>query len=113
MNLILNESELFEEWKRDIRTMAGRIIKMREELHRQLTEELKTPGDWGHIVRQIGMFSFTGLDSGQSATMTEKWHIYLTANGRISMAGLNSGNVAYVGRCIDEVVRGTRVVSSL
>lgn len=113
MNLILNESELFEEWKRDIRTMAGRIIKMREELHRQLTEELKTPGDWGHIVRQIGMFSFTGLDSEQSAAMTEKWHIYLTANGRISMAGLNSGNVAYVGRCIDEVVRGTRVVSSL
>ena len=54
--LILNNAELFEEWKRDIRTMAGRIIEMRKELHRLLTEELKTTGNWDHIVNQIGMF---------------------------------------------------------
>ena len=36
--------------------MAGRIIAMRKELHRLLTEELKTPGNWDHIVNQIGMF---------------------------------------------------------
>ena len=56
MALILNNAELFEEWKRDIKTMAERIIAMRKELHRLLTEELKTPGNWDHIVRQIGMF---------------------------------------------------------
>ena len=56
MSLILNNNELFEEWKRDIRTMAGRIIDMRKELFRLLTEELKTPGKWNHIVDQIGMF---------------------------------------------------------
>jgi aspartate aminotransferase len=54
--LILNNSELFEEWKADIETMAGRIIEMRKELYRLLTEELKTPGNWDHIVNQIGMF---------------------------------------------------------
>jgi len=54
--LILNDPALFEEWKRDIKTMAGRIISMRKELHRLLTEELKTPGNWDHIVNQIGMF---------------------------------------------------------
>ena len=52
----MNNSELFEEWKRDIKTMAGRIIEMRRELYRLLTEELKTPGEWKHIVDQIGMF---------------------------------------------------------
>ncbi|KAG6896348.1 hypothetical protein C0992_008844 [Termitomyces sp. T32_za158] len=56
VSLILNDAELFEEWKADVKTMAGRIIKMRAELHRLLTEELKTPGSWEHIVQQIGMF---------------------------------------------------------
>lgn len=32
---------------------------MRERLY-DLLVELKTPGEWGHIKSQIGMFSFTG-----------------------------------------------------
>lgn len=57
VTLILNDATLFEEWKQDIRTMANRVIAMRKELHRLLTGELKTPGNWDHIVNQIGMFS--------------------------------------------------------
>lgn len=56
MSLILNDETLFGEWKQDIQTMAGRIITMRKELYKLLTEELKTPGNWDHIVNQIGMF---------------------------------------------------------
>ena len=56
--MILNDKTLFDEWKRDIQTMAGRIIEMRKELFRLLTEELKTPGNWDHIVNQIGMFRY-------------------------------------------------------
>ena len=56
VSLILNTPELFDEWKRDIRTMAGRIIEMREQLYKLLTEEFKTPGNWDHIINQIGMF---------------------------------------------------------
>lgn len=56
MSLILNNPELFEEWRRDIRTMAERIITMRHELYRLLTQELHTPGNWDHIINQIGMF---------------------------------------------------------
>lgn len=54
--LILNIPELFEQWKEDIKIMAGRIIEMRKELYRLLTEEFKTPGTWNHILDQIGMF---------------------------------------------------------
>lgn len=106
VTLILTNQELFEEWKRDIKTMSGRIIDMRKELHRLLTEELKTPGNWDHIVNQIGMFSFTGLNPAQSQAMLEKAHIYLTGNGRISMAGLNRKNIDYVAAALDGVVRG-------
>ncbi|TFK76551.1 aspartate aminotransferase [Pluteus cervinus] len=104
--LILNNGELFEAWKADVRTMAGRIIEMRKELRRLLTDELHTPGNWNHIVEQIGMFSFTGLNAAQSKTMVEKAHIYMTGNGRISMAGLNRQNVGYVAASLDAVVRG-------
>jgi len=106
VSLILNDPDLFEEWKRDIKTMAGRIIEMRKELFRLLTEELRTPGNWDHIVRQIGMFSFTGINQDQSKALTEKAHVYLTLNGRISMAGLNSKNIRYFAVSLDKAVRG-------
>ncbi|KAF9246207.1 aspartate amino-transferase [Melanogaster broomeanus] len=106
MSLILNSSELFEDWNNDIKTMAHRIIAMRKELYRLLTEELKTPGSWEHITRQIGMFSFTGINTDQSQALVEKAHIYLTANGRISMAGLNTHNIEYFAKNLDKAVRG-------
>lgn len=56
VSLILNDPELFAQWKEDIKTMANRIIEMRKELYRLLTEEFKTPGTWDHITAQIGMF---------------------------------------------------------
>jgi len=103
--------------------MAGRIISMRKELYKLLTEELKTPGNWDHIINQIGMFrcvisppfstsiadespSFTGIKPEQSKRMTEEFHIYLTQNGRISMAGLNTHNVRTFAEALDKVVRG-------
>ena len=61
MSLILNDATLFGEWKEDIKTMSGRIIQMRKELHRLLTEELHTPGNWDHIVNQIGMFRYSSF----------------------------------------------------
>ncbi|KAG8883842.1 Aspartate aminotransferase, cytoplasmic [Tulasnella sp. 332] len=104
IGLILNDPVLFDEWKVDIKVMAHRIIDMRYQLHAKLTNELKTPGNWDHIIKQIGMFSFTGLNPTQVKAVVEKAHIYMTGNGRISMAGLNSGNIAYVAESIDKAM---------
>ncbi|KAG6878686.1 hypothetical protein C0993_011501 [Termitomyces sp. T159_Od127] len=112
VSLILNDAALFEEWKADVKTMAGRIIEMRAELHRLLTEELKTPGSWEHIVKQIGMFSFTGINAEQSRRLVEEEHIYLTANGRISMAGLNSRNISVVHYVIEAVMSETKAMQT-
>ncbi|CAI4213024.1 unnamed protein product [Parascedosporium putredinis] len=68
-------------------------------------EELGTPGTWNHITDQIGMFSFTGLSQAQALQIRQESHVYMTGNGRISMAGLNSRNVEYVAKAIDKVVR--------
>ncbi|BFZ53733.1 Aspartate aminotransferase, cytoplasmic [Savitreella phatthalungensis] len=104
-SLVLNDADLFAQWQRELKGMADRIIDMRRELHRHLTSTLSTPGSWEHIITQIGMFSFTGLSAAQVDVLTKKYHIYLTKNGRISMAGLNTSNVEYVARAIDDAVR--------
>lgn len=50
--------------------------------------------------------SFTGISAEQSKILTESAHVYLTTNGRISMAGLNSQNIRYFAESLDKVVRG-------
>jgi aspartate aminotransferase len=103
-SIVLNDPALFAEWQENLRTMSGRIIDMRKKLRGKL-EELGTPGQWNHITDQIGMFSFTGLSEAQVLKLRSDYHIYMTKNGRISMAGLNSRNVDYVATAVDRVVR--------
>ncbi|EJD51900.1 hypothetical protein AURDEDRAFT_111475 [Auricularia subglabra TFB-10046 SS5] len=103
---ILGSPELYSQWEGEVKGMAERIISMREHLYNSLTNELKTPGEWGHIKSQIGMFSFTGLSPAQTKALAEKAHVYMTADGRISMAGLNTGNIGYFAESVDKAVRG-------
>lgn len=65
---------------------------------------LKVKGNWTHIISQIGMFSYTGLNVLQCETLIKDHHIYLLKNGRISMAGINSKNVKRFSQAIAEVV---------
>lgn len=60
-NAILSDKELYSEWETEVKGMADRIIGMREKLYNSLTHDLKTPGEWGHIKSQIGMFRYMRL----------------------------------------------------
>lgn len=44
----------------------------------------------------------------QCQHMMDKHHVYLTKNGRISMAGLNSGNVDAVADAIHDAVTNVK-----
>merc|ERR1712151_567483 len=101
---VLSDETLYQEWKDELRAMSVRIQDMRKALFDELAA-LGTPGSWTHITSQIGMFSFTGLTKEQSTAMVDKHHVYMLANGRISMAGVTSGNVKYMAQAIDDVVR--------
>ncbi|KAJ6278440.1 pyridoxal phosphate-dependent transferase [Bipolaris maydis] len=104
---VLNDPTLFAEWEENLRTMSGRIKEMRKQLRSKL-EQMGTPGTWNHITDQIGMFSFTGLTEKQVLKIREDSHVYMTKNGRISMAGLNSHNIDYFAKAVDKVVRETQ-----
>ena len=106
-NTVLQDDALFKEWEANLRTMSGRIIDMRTALRKKLEDLNDKPGSWKHITEQIGMFSFTGLTEKQVLKLREDAHVYMTKNGRISMAGLNTGNVEYVAEAVDKVVRET------
>nr|XP_033799331.1 aspartate aminotransferase, cytoplasmic [Geotrypetes seraphini] len=99
----LTSSDLFVEWKSNVKTMADRVLLMRSELRSRL-EKLGTPGTWNHITDQIGMFSYTGLNSKQVEYLIKEKHIYLMASGRINMCGLTTKNLDYVAESIHEAV---------
>jgi len=101
---VLSSPELYQEWRDELLDMSMRIQDMRKVLFDELTR-LETPGTWEHVTDQIGMFSFTGLSPEQAKQMVEKHHIYMLGNGRVSMAGVTSGNVKYIAAAIDDVVR--------
>ncbi|KAJ3329636.1 Aspartate aminotransferase, cytoplasmic, partial [Blyttiomyces sp. JEL0837] len=99
---VLNNPELNAEWQSNLRQMADRIILMREKVVEHLTR-LKTPGTWSHFKTQIGMFSYTGLSLEQVRLIRSKFHVYMTDSGRVSMAGLNLGNVERFAEAVDFV----------
>jgi len=100
---ILNNENLYSLFEEDLKKMSNRIIEMRKRLFDSLIK-LNTPGNWDHILNQIGMFTFTGLNPNQVERMVNHFHIYMISNGRISMAGLNESNVDYVASSIFDCV---------
>jgi len=102
---VLSTPALKQQWLAELQLMSDRIVMMRTSL-RKAIEANGTPGTWNHCTDQIGMFTYTGLPPAQVERMVNEFHIYMTGDGRISVAGLNPGNVQYVADCIDKVVRG-------
>ncbi|KMZ73817.1 Aspartate transaminase [Zostera marina] len=103
---ILNDREMYHDWTVELKAMADRIISMRKQLYDAMCAK-GTPGDWSHIIKQIGMFTFTGLNPEQVAFMTSEYHVYMTSDGRISMAGLSSSKVTHLSDAMHAAV--TRV----
>jgi len=51
------------------------------------------------------MFCYSGLTPEQVGKMRDEYHIYMTKDGRISMAGVNSSNVEYIAKAIVDVTK--------
>mmetsp|Transcript_26026 Transcript_26026/g.25250 ORF Transcript_26026/g.25250 Transcript_26026/m.25250 type:complete len:89 (-) Transcript_26026:35-301(-) len=84
--------------------MSGRMQQMRTGIVQKLKER-GNPHNWKHVTDQIGMFAFTGLNKEMVDELRTKQAIYMTADGRISIAGLNSGNLDYVADAFHAVTK--------
>merc|ERR1712018_319880 len=101
---ILSNADLRTEWLGDVKGMADRIISMRSRLKEGLKREGSTH-NWEHITDQIGMFCFTGMKPEQVEQISSKHSVYLTKDGRISIAGISSTNVDYLAHAIHDVTK--------
>lgn len=102
---ILGSKSLNTLWLSEVKKMAGRIITMRSELRNHLEYTYKSAHQWQHITNQIGMFCYTGLSATNVERLKSDFSVYLTKDGRISIAGISSGNVEYLAKAIHEVTK--------
>ncbi len=100
---VLNSPELRALWEAELATMRNRIKLMRAMLVERLHERLPE-SDFRYMLRQRGMFSYTGLTKAQVQRLREEFSIYAIDTGRICVAALNSRNVDDVAAAIAAVV---------
>jgi len=103
---ILLDEKLKTQYYEECASMAKRIQAMRTKLVDTLVKVTGSKHDWSHITRQIGMFALTGLTPEMCRQLTDEYAIFLTTNGRISIAGLNDSNIQYVAEAIHSVTDG-------
>lgn len=108
VDLILSDEELTNEWKSEVLSMANRLKNLRIDIVKKL-KELGSTHDWSHITNQVGMFAFTGLTAEMVGEVREKYSIYMPPDGRISVAGVNSGNIDHVCKAFHEVSHGKQI----
>ena len=103
---VLNDADLTAQWEAELKEMRERIIKMRQILNEKLSQALPAH-DFSYLVKQQGMFSYTGLTAEQVDILKDKYGIYLVRSGRMCAAGLNLNNIDYVAESIAEVIKAT------
>lgn len=101
VELILNDPELYSEWKQDLDVIVGRLNTVRQELYDRLD---KTNFNWDHLLKQRGMFVYTGLSTEQVLKLRLDYSIYCTDDGRFSISGINDANVEYLANAINKVI---------
>ena len=102
--MTLTTPELRALWEKELGQMRDRIKVMRKALVDGI--QSRAPGsDFGFVLRQRGMFSYSGLTQAQVLRLREEYSIYAIETGRICVAALNSRNVDYAADAIARVLR--------
>ena len=100
---VLASTELRALWEQELGAMRARIRDMRQQLVEQIQSRV-AGRDFSFIVRQRGMFSYSGLTKEQVARLCQDHSIYAIDSGRICVAALNSRNIGYVADAIAQVI---------
>ncbi|MBX7254830.1 MAG: aspartate/tyrosine/aromatic aminotransferase [Candidatus Hydrogenedentes bacterium] len=100
---ILNDPDLRAEWEGEVKAMRERIHGMRV----LFVDTLKAKGvkeDFSFLIRQKGMFSFSGLTKAHVDKLKEKYGIYIVGSGRINVAGMTPDNMDQLCTAIADVL---------
>lgn len=101
---VLSDPTLRSQWEEELAGMRERIRSMRT----GLVDRLQARGvaeDFSFVVRQRGMFSYTGLSAAAVEKLQAEHGIYAVSTGRICLAALNTRNLDYVADAIAAVIK--------
>lgn len=100
---VLGDEALKASWLAEVEAMRKRILSMRQTLVNALKEAV--PGhNFDYLLKQRGMFSYTGLSAAQVDRLRDEFGVYLISSGRMCVAGLNAGNVQRVAQAFAAVM---------
>ena len=86
--------------------MAKRMTDIRFALRDRLTAKTSSnPDRWEYLTVQRGMFGYTDFSPEMIDILREEYHIYMTSDGRISIAGINYDNIDYLVDSITECLQ--------
>ena len=105
VSAVLNDPKLRQLWEDELAMMRERIRAMRI----GLVERLKQRGltqDFSFVIRQRGMFSYSGMNPQQVERLRNEFGIYAIGTGRICLAALNSKNIDAVADAMAAVIKG-------
>jgi aromatic-amino-acid transaminase len=101
---ILTAPALRKQWDGEVGAMRDRIKAMRKGLADGIQQ--RVPGaDFSFILKQRGMFSYSGLSKEQVLRLRSEHSIYAIETGRICVAALTTKNLDYVADAIAKVIR--------
>ena len=101
--LVLKDPELKAQWIAELDEMRARIKEMRQQFV-DLLKECGAEQDFSFIVKQNGMFSFSGLTPEQVDRLKDEFAIYAVRSGRINVAGITADNIRYLCESIVKVL---------
>lgn len=99
---IFSDENLLQEWLADLDAVVGRLNVVRDKLYQKLD---KSNYNWDHLLKQRGMFIYTGLSAEQVRELRDKYSVYATEDGRFSISGVNENNVDYLADAINQVIK--------
>jgi aromatic-amino-acid transaminase len=103
VSMVLTTPALRKMWEEELAGMRLRIKRMRELLVKRLADT-GVEQDMGFILRQKGMFSYSGLSAAQMQRLRSEFGVYGIDSGRICVAALNERNLAPVVAAIAKVI---------
>jgi aromatic-amino-acid transaminase len=101
--MVLTTPELRALWDQELGGMRERIKTMRRQLVDKI-RAIRSDFDFGFVVRQRGLFSYSGLSKDQVRRLREEYSLYAIDSGRICVPALNSRNIDYVAKAIASVL---------
>ena len=101
---VLGNPQLRNLWDRELGETRERIKTMRKRLVDSIHSRASN-ADFSFVLKQRGMFSYSGLTKAQVQRLREESSIYTIETGRICVAALTSKNVDYVADAIAKVIR--------